>query len=182
MEITRPFNNEIIIIHNFGSYEETDLLYNLLHSADEDVWHTGDVVSPSCYYAKTASTNNFVEDEVRKTVQHINDHAIEIFEEIVTAGLEYTKFGLLTRNFKDGYFLHWDKENDPNIEYGIVYYVNDNFDGGEIFYPKFDISYKPKAGDLIIHPGTLEYMHGVRDVSNGVRYSMNMFAKSIPAE
>lgn len=177
MEITRPYNNEIIIVKNLGTKEENEKLYSSLHSAEDSIWSGGNAVSPSCYYAKTAPSNHFDMSTVPPTVQDINDRAISVFEELFGNGYSYTKFGLITRNFKDGYFLHWDKENDPSIEYGIVYYINNNYDGGEIFYPKLNIEYKPEPGDLIIHPGSLEYMHGVRDVSNGIRYSMNMFAK-----
>lgn len=179
MNITRPFNNEIIIINNFGTQEENELLYNALSASDDEPWIRGNPVSPTCYHAKAAPSNFFNDERVPEIVDRISNRAEELVNSLFNNSLEYTRFGIITRNFKDGYFLHWDQENDPSIELGIVYYVNDNYDGGELFYPKFNIEYKPQAGDLIIHPGTLQYMHGVRDVKNGVRYSMNMFAKTV---
>ena len=178
MEITRPFNNDIIIIHNFFNEEDNNVTLKELANSPDEPWIRGNNFAPTCYYAK-AAPSNFFNDPVSDNVTEINRLAIDISDKLLNDDLEYTQFGIITRNFKDGYFLHWDQENDSSIKYGIVYYFNDNYDGGEIFYPKLNIQYKPKARDLIIHPGTLEYMHGVRDVSNGVRYSMNMFAKTI---
>lgn len=178
MEITRPFDNEIVIIKDFGIESENLLLKESFDAADEYVWAEGNGHRPSCYFSKNAPSSEFNSDEVPRIVESISDKAIAIFEKITGESMTYTKYGIVTRNFSDGYFLHWDAENDPSIKYGIVYYVNSDFEGGELFYPKLNITYKPEAGDLIIHPGTLEYMHGVRDVKSGVRYSMNMFAKA----
>lgn len=56
------------------------------------------------------------------------------------------------------------------VKYGTVVYLNDDYSGGEIYYPKRNISYKPKAGDLIIHSAFDEYSHGVKEVLSGTRY------------
>lgn len=67
------------------------------------------------------------------------------------------------------------KNEEPYDEYnlpifGTVIYFND-FDGGEIYYPKQNIEIKPKKGDLIIH-GTEEFCaHGVKPVKSAKRYS-----------
>jgi hypothetical protein len=177
MNITRPFDNEIIVVHDFGSSEDNKIIYDALASADDEPWFRGNHVSPTCYHGKAAPSNFFNSEEVPLIVESINQKAISFVNDLTDNRLECTQFGIITRNFKDGYFLHWDQENDPSIELGIVYYVNDNYQGGELFYPKLNIEYKPKAGDLIIHPGSFKYMHGVRDVTEGTRYSMNMFAK-----
>ena len=58
-------------------------------------------------------------------------------------------------------------------EYGVLLYLNDCFNGGEIYYPDFNLEYKPEAGDLIIHHATIK--HGVRKVIEGVRYSYPTF-------
>lgn len=55
--------------------------------------------------------------------------------------------------------LHHDKYN-PLLVNGVVYYYNDNYEGGEIEYPDFNISIKPKPGMLVTHPA--ETMHVVQ--------------------
>ena len=71
-------------------------------------------------------------------------------------------------------------ENDswgtcPLISWGIVVYFG-NFEGGEIFYPQFDIEYSPRPGDMIIHSAFTPWEHGVRPVISGKRYAYSLFA------
>jgi hypothetical protein len=58
---------------------------------------------------------------------------------------------------------------NKHSSYSTLLYFNDNYEGGEIDYPEYNISYKPKSGDLLIH--TVEVVHGVRKVISGIRYS-----------
>jgi hypothetical protein len=51
--------------------------------------------------------------------------------------------------------------------YGLVVYLSDNFEGGELYYPEYDVLYKPNAGDLVIHDA--ETIHCVRGVKSGRR-------------
>ena len=56
-----------------------------------------------------------------------------------------------------------------NIKKGIVFYLNSNYEGGEIEYVNKNISLKPEENSIIIHPSTEEYKHGVKIVTNGTR-------------
>lgn len=55
------------------------------------------------------------------------------------------------------------------IEYAANLYLNDDFEGGELFFPERNLSIKPKAGQLILFPGGNEYIHGVKPVTSGTR-------------
>jgi hypothetical protein len=52
--------------------------------------------------------------------------------------------------------------------FSTLIYFNDNYTGGELVYPEYNIEYKPKAGDLLIH--SPEVIHGVKKVKSGLRY------------
>lgn len=56
------------------------------------------------------------------------------------------------------------------IEVAANLYLNDDFDGGELWFPLRDLVIKPKAGQLILFPGGHEYIHGVKEVMAGYRY------------
>lgn len=56
------------------------------------------------------------------------------------------------------------------IEAAANLYLNDDFEGGELYFPNLDISLKPKARQLVIFPGGHEYVHGVKTVTSGFRY------------
>jgi len=53
-----------------------------------------------------------------------------------------------------------------------VYYFNDDYEGGEIVFPRFDIKFKPKANQLIMFPSTYVYNHSVLEVTSGTRYAV----------
>ena len=89
----------------------------------------------------------------------------------------------IVRWFK-GYELtpHADKENPdgrphpfPWRDFGSVVYLNDDYIGGEIHFPNKNFQIKPKKGMLAIFPGTVEFLHGVREVTDGVRYTLPSF-------
>jgi len=56
-----------------------------------------------------------------------------------------------------------------------VIYLNCDFDGGEILYPKLDLEIRPKPGMMVIHPAGLEYLHGIKKVTKGIRHTISIF-------
>jgi len=67
------------------------------------------------------------------------------------------------------------EKSDHNNVYGVVLYVNDDYEGGEIYYPDSNIEFKPKKNSMVIHPAGLS--HGVRTVTGGVRYVLTTFVR-----
>lgn len=71
---------------------------------------------------------------------------------------------------------------NPGLKFAItsVFYLNDNYDGGEVEFRfldendpnkiKEDYSYKPKQGDIVVFPSGPPHYHGVKAVSNGEKY------------
>jgi hypothetical protein len=79
--------------------------------------------------------------------------------------------------FKEGFFIHRDNHGwMPNpVIWGAVVYFNDDYEGGELFYPEYNFSYKPKRKDLVLHDG--EILHGVSEVTSGERYNLTVVIK-----
>ena len=76
---------------------------------------------------------------------------------------------------------HADGENESGKHpfywrnFGCVYYLNDDYEGGEIYFPNQNIELKPKPNTLVFFPGTMEYLHGVKEIKNGIRYTLTSF-------
>jgi len=77
---------------------------------------------------------------------------------------------------------HADKQlNDgrpnafPTYDLSSLFYYNDDFEGGEIYFPQHDIEIKPKAGMAVMFVGDVNYLHGVRMVTSGFRFTTPSF-------
>jgi predicted 2-oxoglutarate/Fe(II)-dependent dioxygenase YbiX len=57
-------------------------------------------------------------------------------------------------------------------EPSVVYFLNDDFSGGELFFPVLDLVIQPEAGTLVCFPSDHDYIHGVRPVTSGRRYTV----------
>lgn len=64
----------------------------------------------------------------------------------------------------------------PHRHYSALVYINDDYKGGEIYFPNYD-NYRPKKdpGTLVQFEGTKEYLHGVTEVTSKKRYTVVMF-------
>lgn len=60
-------------------------------------------------------------------------------------------------------------------QFGAVIYLNEDYEGGHTFYPDYNIEVTPKSGMLALHPATPEYLHGVTEIKDSVRYTIASF-------
>lgn len=70
---------------------------------------------------------------------------------------------------------HFAVHTDHGFSYictvSSVMYLNDEYEGGELWFPYLDITLKPKAGDVILFPSTYIYAHASLKVKSGIKYS-----------
>jgi hypothetical protein len=64
-------------------------------------------------------------------------------------------------------------------EWAGIIYLNDDFEGGDIYFQETGTSYKPVLGSLIFFEGWR--WHGVRRVTRGIRYTAPSWFTSDPA-
>jgi hypothetical protein len=81
----------------------------------------------------------------------------------------------------DGQYVEGTFVRRSNINRDItcVAYLNDDYQGGEVYFPFFDIEKKPAAGDILMYPGSWQYLHGVKKVE-GVRYAIVVWFHTSP--
>jgi len=59
--------------------------------------------------------------------------------------------------------------------YASIVYLNDDFEGGQIYFPDLGLAPPIRPGMLVFFPGTLDYLHGVSRITRGVRYTVASF-------
>lgn len=79
----------------------------------------------------------------------------------------------VVRYGKGEYFKVHSDDGDPyRCTVSAVGYPNDDYEGGELWFPKFELTYKPKAGEMVVFPSTYAYAHSSEPVTDdGIKYS-----------
>jgi hypothetical protein len=164
---------DIWVYHNFLSQDEINKILNKISTSDELLWNGG-------HPEKKCTVSLLEANIISKRIQ-----------ELLPDNLKVHAHSSITRlKVGDDHGVHSDnhdfldvrnlsklvKDNDcfiltDNNVYGMVVYINDDYDGGEIYYTKQNLVYKPKAGDFVVHSAEDHCEHGVYPVKTNVRYS-----------
>ena len=69
--------------------------------------------------------------------------------------------------------VHTDRRR-AGTTHAAIAYLNDDFEGGETFFPDIDTVVTPRRGTLIGFPGPV-LPHGVRRITRGTRYTLALW-------
>lgn len=81
-------------------------------------------------------------------------------------------YSILKYGIGQNFVNHVDDHFQGPRRISHVHYLNDNYEGGEIEFPRFGIKYKPKANQSIFFPSGYVYNHSVHPVVSGERYAI----------
>ena len=180
----------VIMIKDIVSLEEADVLLDIAKNASIDEWDAyrkslgKDADSVNAAYGDWTKQMLWLElnpnlfEKAQSLVESINKRCIHLINDHYQT--DYILDPLYNiYKFREGDFMkeHHDSGLSPDIKLGAVIYLNDDFDGGEIYYPKANLEIKPVARSLVVHPAGMMYRHGVRNVFNGQRFSLAGFAR-----
>jgi predicted 2-oxoglutarate/Fe(II)-dependent dioxygenase YbiX len=65
-----------------------------------------------------------------------------------------------------------ERHATPDRDYAVILYLNDDFEGGELWFPDLGVEIKPKKGTLVAFPGGASHFHGIAPIRGGDRYSL----------
>ena len=89
----------------------------------------------------------------------------------------HDSYGILKYGKGQQFTNHIDDHPSYHRRVSTLYYLNNNYTGGEINFPRFEITLKPKANQMILFPSTYVYNHSVSPVIEGERYSVVSWLK-----
>ena len=63
----------------------------------------------------------------------------------------------------------------PWRAFASIIYLNDDFEGGQIHFPTLGLEPQIKSRMLAYFPSTADYLHGVKEITAGMRYTHSCF-------
>lgn len=185
----------IFLLEDFLTPEEIKKLLEIAQSATQADWE-GAYLDNMEDFAEAKfgrrDIHNLVEEGKLELTGNWNDKILRIDKLPVAAEIgkrvtdlfqgvdglrDRSSVGIIQRQY-EGVALteHVDNHTDPSLDYACVAYLNDDYEGGEVFFSKFGIDLKPKPGSLLVFPTTEDWSHGVYEVKAGpVRYVLPIF-------
>ena len=70
------------------------------------------------------------------------------------------------------YKEHHDSGTSMGRFISAIIYLNDDYEGGELEFTRFNVKIKPKAGMLILFPSNYAYAHIAHPVTKGTKYAV----------
>lgn len=180
----KKIDPNIFMFKDFINKEESQKLINIAKNAGEEEWAN--------YNYTEKGPNDEWDDRILmlekcndfdSSVKELTDDIFNRIKQSVGDVLkkdiyEYIGFNTIYRSIIGQEMkTHSDSGLGPSFKYGVVLYLNDDYTGGEIYYPNVDVEVKPEACSMILHPAHEAYRHGVKKVSAGTRYSMTSFLR-----
>lgn len=169
------FGDKIFVYKNFLSKEEISKILDSVEMLSESDWKptNGDhMVSPwmeNCEFVSYKIRDSFPEDlEMHNRMACVvrmqeggfwGDHVDNYDHTGVVDKIDLYKEGM-------------EYEDRLITSHGIIVYLNDNYEGGELHYRNQGITYVPQAGDLVVHEADEICRHEVNKVISGNRYTM----------
>jgi hypothetical protein len=182
----------IVVFENFIEYEDLRLVQEFCPLIDE--WNNEQASiyaeDGTCLYNADYWNDRQCSDDILKRINPKVHAVVDKYISKMQKQVE-SKFGCIVlprppviMRWRPGIEQrpHADKQlNDgranafPTYDLSSLFYYNDDFEGGEIYFPQHDIEIKPKAGMAVMFVGDVNYLHGVRMVTSGFRFTTPSF-------
>lgn len=185
----------IVELENFMTEEEITFLENSAKSitvwdqTESHVNENGTVIYDSEYWKDRVASGPRLDDTDPRIVPIIVtlvDRLKPVIEKFFNVKANPTGQSIV--KWPPGYRQepHADKELHSGADAGLpndfpwydlasLFYLNDDYEGGELYFPLQNLQFKPKRGAAYFFPGDMNYIHGVSEIKSGVRYTCPFF-------
>ncbi len=148
----------------FRNFAETTQLYDL--AVNDTVWSQRIVHVGNCPPEIKTVGKEYIQ-LVKQVIQLQFDIEKELYTDILCFN-RWRMGDLQHPHADDANGFGWRK-------FGCVLYLNEEYEGGEIYFPNQNTVLKPKANTLAFFPGDEEFVHGVNPITSGIRYTLSTF-------
>jgi hypothetical protein len=102
---------------------------------------------------------------------YISMYGIDVVESLKTS------YQLVRYNVGQTFDEHTDDVPEDRRTISGVYYLNDDYEGGEIAYKYFGLEYKPSKYDYVVFPSIWSYSHTAKKIISGTKYVLVHFIR-----
>jgi|TARA_Y100000114_G_C11657698_1_gene277436 hypothetical protein len=182
-----------LILHkpNFLSKEECDLLINYYENNKKQK------IREHCPHAvtgiETESTfdvidipygteeNKLISSSIEKMINMWQDYTdkFKMFHVHKRSSMLYSH-KLRLMKYETGAKIHPHSDHDPYIYGSCTFNLNEEYEGGEFVFFRGNKKMQLKRGDALIFPADHFWVHEVKPIKKGVRYSTNCFLQNMP--
>lgn len=74
----------------------------------------------------------------------------------------------------------WERVVDRDVS--LLIYLDDDYEGGELYFPRFDFRLRPRTGMLVLFPSDARYAHCAEPVIRGERHVIVSWAAAAGAD
>jgi hypothetical protein len=181
--------DSIFLVRDVLKAEEITSLLDFVKTSSEDGWNAGNLRRQ-----ESIARNLYGPDTSDEVVQIFQDEQSYVYwsDKVVnTSGEKFdiytaeitkrispffdglykvSEFAIINRQYPGvGLDEHKDQGDDLTLVRAVLLYLNDDYEGGELYFPQLDFSIKPPAGSLLTFPAIERWTHGVTPV-RGDRY------------
>jgi hypothetical protein len=187
--------SNIVTIENFILDEEIIKLNNFIRNnkvwdvTESDINENGTVTYDHSYwvdrvvtYPNIMKTDPSIVDTIEEMVDRLKKEVDSFFNVDVhptTPAMVRWLPGQLQMPHADKELHEGPDAGKPNsfpwYDIAGLFYINDDYEGGELYFPNQGIEFKPKKGAAYFFPGDMNYIHGIREVKSGIRYTVPFF-------
>ena len=124
---------------------------------------------------------NIVHTATEKMINQYHDYldTFDAFHTLFRGALLYSHVYRLLK-YEKGASIHPHSDHDPYVYGSCTFNLNDNYSGGEFAWFKGKHTLNLGKGDALIFPADYFWVHEVKPITSGVRYSTNSFLQRIP--
>lgn len=185
--------DSIYLVHNVYSKDDLAPVWEIINNATQEDWEYDYRQSQIGLARKRygrEDLDKLLEEGLMEFTDDWYDKAISIPEDITARlsmkiemifAFDYKlvtgRMNTIQRQYEGSPLVaHVDTDGDPSIAYAAIGYINDDYSDGELFFSELGLEVKPRAGSLMIFPGSSEYRHGVKAPGPGKsRYALPTF-------
>jgi Rps23 Pro-64 3,4-dihydroxylase Tpa1-like proline 4-hydroxylase len=187
--------DSIFLINNFLTEEEVSLVLQKISISSQKDWEThylrgvadlalrkynrddidnllseGLIEITNHWYDKNLSLDYEISEKMSQRIEDI----FKFDESLIFEGV-----GTIQRQYAGAHLSeHVDNHADPQIKYAVIAYINNDYNGGELFFSRLNFEIVPPARSLVIFPSGEKYLHGVKPPGEGAyRYVLPSFVR-----